>query len=81
MNNKNKINELDEQIIARICRRSRFTLGLSIGHNLECVPLADLNKEFYDTAYQELYYRVHRLARSGYIKIRRVRRSIMCCPP
>lgn|GEM_PF-526451 len=80
MNNKNKINELDEELITRICWRSRFTPGLSMGHNLECVSLAELNKEFYTTPYQELYYRVRRLARLRHIKILRVRRSIICCP-
>jgi len=83
---------LDEQIVACIKNGSHAAWGLPIKDRpnrgltfgppvKNSIPLAELNNAFPTIPYHRLYYRVHKLAQSGHITIRRVGRSVMLYAP
>jgi hypothetical protein len=77
---------LDEQIVACIKTggigglpvKNRPDRGLTFGRRVKnSMPLAELDRAFPAIPYHKLHYRVKILARSGRIRISRVRRSVM----
>jgi hypothetical protein len=81
---------LDEQIVACIKTggigglpvKNRPDRGLTFGRRVKnSMPLAELDRAFPAIPYHKLHYRVKILARSGRIRISRVRRSVMLYVP